>query len=141
MPVLIKKIRMREYKSDRFSIYMDAEVDDNGNLYVSTEYVGEEAGYEFENSLRVKKGDKEAALLALVEEQLKDRAGAMKWMEANGLPLLPHYLEHLNSLLETQKEYEDTILLLLLKERFPTLSDFRSWLETKGVPSLFHSES
>lgn len=134
-------MRIREYKTDRFSIYMDAEVDDNGNLYVSAEYVGEEAGYEFENSLRVKKGDKEAVLLALVEERFKDRAGAMKWMEDNGLPRSLGNPEHLNALLETHTEYEDTILLLLLKERFPTLSDFRRWLKTKGVPSLFHSES
>ncbi len=107
----IKKIRMREYRTDRFSVYLDAEVDDDGNLYMSAQHIGEEASYEFEDSVLVNKDDKETVLRGLFEEQCKTVSGALAWMDTQGIPGSPGRLE---SLLDASSEHKDTLLLLLL---------------------------
>jgi hypothetical protein len=137
----IREIRVSEYKTDRFSVYVNAQVEENGDLYVNAEHIGEAPGYEFEDSVLVKKGDKEAVLRGLFEERCKNVSGAIAWMDAQGIPRQPVKPWRLKSLLQANPEYRDTILLLLLKGRFTDLSDFSRWLESKRIPAQFHSES
>ena len=137
----IKRITMGEYKTDRFSVYLDAYIYGDGDLYLNAEQIGMVPGYEFQDFLRVNKDHKEAVLLGLVKEQCKNVAGATKWMDVKGIRRQPGRPWRLKSLLEANKEYKDTILLLLLKERFPTMDDFMDWLKAKGIPWQFHSES
>jgi hypothetical protein len=132
---------MPEYDSDRYSVYPGAEVDAEGNLYVSEEHVAKESESESETSVLVTRGDKATVLNKLVRESPGAGTVATSWIRENKLSAAADDDQSIAAFLSAHGEYADTVLLLLLKERFKTQFEFSSWLAENRVHSQFHSES
>jgi hypothetical protein len=87
----ISKIKLIESKSERLSIYLSAKIEENGNLVLEGQDLGEfvEERYgdgDYEYSLTVKAEYKDTILLNLIKERFADDSKFRDWLDEKQIP-------------------------------------------------------
>ena len=87
----INKITLIESKSDRISVHLTAKVDENGDLILEGqdlgEFVQEQFGdSDFEFSLKVKAEYKDTILLNLIKEKFANDSEFKAWLDEKQIP-------------------------------------------------------
>lgn len=89
--VKIKKINLIETKSQRISVYLSARIDDNGDLILEGQDLGELVQDQFdkddyEYSLTIRAEYKDTILLNLIKEKFADDSQFKDWLDEKRIP-------------------------------------------------------
>jgi hypothetical protein len=132
----IKRITLYRHETEKDLSWLDAVIDDNGNLVLEGYDLGETpqefwGDDDYEYWWIVKKKYKKKVLRLLVKEQFDTKSDLKNWLNAKCIPG--------ESFRTIGEDYRDTVLLWLIKERFSSDGDFTRWLVKHHIPKLFWS--
>ena len=132
----IKRITLRESRTETDHSIWEAMIKDNGDLAVEGYDIGKapldfwgDSDYEYGRT--IKKKYKYKILRLLIEQQFSSDSDFQRWLDEKGIPGRPGW--------KIGRGYEDTTLLWLIKERFDTDSDFKDWLVESDIPDEYWS--
>lgn len=134
--VRIKKITLREVRTEDDVSILETIVDDDGNLILDGYDLGKTpqefwGDSDYEYARVVKKKYKGRIMLLLAKERFDSKSAARKWLDEKGIPG--------KSMMKLDKSYGDTVILWLIKELFHTDTELKTWLDKNGIPSEFWS--
>ena len=132
----IKKITLRESRTETDTSILEAMVNNNGDLAIEGYDLGEApkkfwGDSDSEYGRVIKKKYKDKMLRLLIEQRFSPDSDFKEWLDEKGIPGMSRW--------EIDRGYGDTALLWLIKERFDMDSDFKDWLDESGIPDEYWS--
>jgi hypothetical protein len=87
----IKKIKLMEFKTERDSRYLDAKIDNDGNLVLEGYDIGDSVeefwgDSDYEYWLTVSQEYKDTVLLLLIQERFESSSEFKMWLESKEIP-------------------------------------------------------
>jgi hypothetical protein len=132
----IKRITLRESRTETDHSIWEAMIEENGDLAVEGYDIGKapldfwgDSDYEYGRT--IKKKYKKKMLRLLIEQQFNSDSDFQRWLDEKGIPGMSGW--------KIGPGYEDTTLLWLIKERFDLDSDFKDWLVENDIPDEYWS--
>ena len=129
----IKKITIRESRTETDVSILEAMINDNGDLAIEGYDIGEApkkfwGDIDYEYGRVIKKKYKGKILRLLIEQRFGSDSDFKEWLDEKGIPG--------KSRQKIGRGYKDTALLWLIKEKFDMDSDFdfKDWLDESDIP-------